>query len=46
MLKKIRTAMEHRDSIYRLENIIEMDDAVVGDKHQGKRGRSTQGKGP
>ena len=46
MLKKIRTAMEHRDSIYRLENIIELDDAVVGGKRPGKRGRGAQGKKP
>lgn len=46
MLKKIRTAMEHRDSIYRLENIIEMDDAMVGGKRPGKRGRGAQGKKP
>lgn len=46
MLRKIRTAMEHRDSIYRLENIIEMDDAVVGGKRPGKRGRGAQGKKP
>ena len=46
MLKKIRTAMAHRDSIYRLENIIEMDDAVVGGKRPGKRGRGAHGKKP
>ena len=46
MLKKIRTAMEHRDSIYRLENFIELDDAVVGGKRPGKRGRGAQGKKP
>jgi transposase-like protein len=44
MLRKIRTAMEHRDSIYRLENFIEMDDALVGGKKPGKRGRGAQGK--
>ena len=46
VLKKIRTAMVHRDSIYRLESLIEMDDAVVGGKHPGKRGRGAQGKKP
>ena len=46
MLRKIRTAMEHRDSIYRLENIIEMDDAFVGGKRPGKRGRGARGKKP
>ncbi len=44
MLKMIRTAMAHRDSIYRLGNIIEMDDAVVDGKRPGKSGRSDQGK--
>ena len=38
VLKKIRKTMEHRDSIYRLENLIEMYDAVVGAKHPVKRG--------
>ena len=46
MLRKIRTAMGHRDSIYRLENFIEMDDALVGGKKPGKRGRGAQGKKP
>jgi transposase-like protein len=46
MLKKVRTAMAHRDSIYRLENLIEMDDALVGGKRPGKRGRGARGKKP
>ena len=46
MLRKIRTAMAHRDSIYRLENIIEFDDAYVGGKRTGKRGRGAAGKRP
>ena len=46
VLKKIRTAMEHRDSLYRLKNLIEMDDAVVGGKRPGKRGRGAKGKNP
>lgn len=29
-LKKIRTAMGHRDSIYRIENLIEFDDTYAG----------------
>jgi len=46
ILKKIRTAMAHRDSIYRLEKLIEFDDAYVGEKRTGKRGRKTEGKKP
>ncbi len=38
--------MGHLDSIYRLEDIIEMDDAFVGGKRPGKRGRGAQGKKP
>ena len=46
ILKKIRTAMAHRDSIYRLENLIEFDDTYVGGKRAGKRGRGAEGKKP
>jgi len=47
MLKKIRTAMVHRDSIYRLfDELIELDDTYVGGKKPGKRGRGAQGKKP
>lgn len=46
MLRKIRTAMAHRDSIYRLERLIEFDDAYVGGKRAGKRGRGAAGKKP
>jgi len=46
ILKKIRTAMAHRDSIYRLERIIEFDDTYVGGKRAGKRGRGAEGKRP
>ena len=47
MLKKIRTAMAHRDSIYRLFNErIELDDTYVGGKKPGKRGRGATGKKP
>jgi hypothetical protein len=44
MLRKIRTAMAHRDSIYRLQNLIEFDDTYIGGKHAGKRGRGAEGK--
>jgi len=47
MLKKIRTAMAHRDSIYRLfDALIELDDTYVGGKKSGKRGRGAKGKKP
>jgi transposase-like protein len=47
VLKKIRTAMVHRDSMYRLfHELIELDDAYVGGKRPGKRGRGAKGKKP
>ena len=47
MLKKIRTAMAHRDSLYRLlHDMIELDDTYVGGKKPGKRGRGAGGKKP
>lgn len=45
MLQKIRTAMGHRDSIYRLRDLIELDDAFIGGKRTGgKRGQGAAGK--
>lgn len=38
--------MGHRDSLYQLSGTIEIDDALVGDKRKGKRGRSAEGKTP
>ena len=47
MLRKIRTAMAHRDSLYRLlHQMIEFDDTYVGGKKPGKRGRGAKGKKP
>jgi transposase-like protein len=46
MLRKIRTAMAHRDSLYRLEQLIELDDTYIGGKQPGKRGRGAAGKKP
>ena len=46
MLKKIRIAMTDRDSEYRLEQLIEFDDAYIGGKRTGKRGRGAEGKKP
>ena len=46
MLRKIREVMVHRDSIYRLSGLIETDDAYIGGKKAGKRGRGAAGKKP
>ena len=46
MLKKMRIAMADRDSVYRLQNLIEFDDAYVGGKRTGNRGRGAAGKRP
>ena len=46
VLRKLRTAMGHRDSLYRLTDWIELDDAFVGGKRSGKRGRGAEGKTP
>ena len=44
MLQKLSNSMGHRDSLYRLTDIIELDDALVGGKKPGKRGRGAEGK--
>ena len=44
MLRKLRAAMCHQDSIYRLSDVVELDDAVVGGKSAGQTGRRAQGK--
>lgn len=46
MLRKLRIVMSERDSMYRLCGHIEVDDALVGGKHHGKRGRGALGKTP
>lgn len=46
MLRKIRIAMGHRDSVYRLHDLVEIDDALVGGRKPGKRGRGAEGKVP
>lgn len=46
MLRKIRIAMGHRDSLYRLHEMIEFDDAMVDGRRNGKRGRGAEGKSP
>jgi len=45
ILKKIRTAMSHRDSIYRLENLIEFDDTMLAGKKLVKEAVVLRGKG-
>jgi transposase-like protein len=44
VLRVLRNAMGDRDTLYRLTDIIEFDDALVGGKKLGKRGRGTEGK--
>jgi len=44
LLKILRKAMGDRDSKYKLSGIIELDDAFVGGKKAGKRGRGAGGK--
>ena len=44
MLQKLRAAMAHRDSLYRLTELVELDDALVAGKRPGKRGRGAEGK--
>jgi transposase-like protein len=46
MLRKLRTAMGHQDGLYRLQGVIELDDAFIGGKRTGKRGRGAAGKTP
>ena len=36
--------MGDRDTLYRLTDIIEFDDALIGGKKPGKRGRGAEGK--
>ncbi len=35
MLRKIRITMGHRDSLYRLHDLIEINDALVGGRRSG-----------
>ena len=39
MLRRLRIAMNHRDSIYRLTELVEVDDAYIGANKTGKAGR-------
>jgi len=42
ILHKIRSAMAHRDSFYRLDGIVELDEAYFGAPDRKRRGRSTR----
>ena len=44
IIHKIRHAMKERDSLYKLSNIIEMDDSYFGGSAPGKRGRGAANK--
>ena len=44
MLHKLRRAMRHRDERYVLKGLVEVDEAYVGGKSEGTRGRSAQKK--
>ncbi len=44
MLRKLRVAMGDQNRLYRLEGIVELDDAYLGGKRPGKRGRGADGK--
>jgi len=43
MLKNLRAVMAERDSRYLLDGLIELNDAYVGGKRPGKRGRGAKG---
>ena len=43
ILKKLRAAMGHRDSLYQLSGTIELDDALIGGRQKSKRGRGAAG---
>jgi transposase-like protein len=42
ILHKIRAAMTHRDALYQLEGIVEIDEAYFGGPDSGRRGRGTR----
>jgi len=44
MLRKLRIAMGDQNDLYQLSGTIELDDAFVGGRHAGKRGRGAEGK--
>ncbi|HYW76787.1 MAG TPA: IS1595 family transposase, partial [Gammaproteobacteria bacterium] len=46
MLRLLRRAMADRDRSYWLSGLVEVDDALVGGRRAGKRGRGAAGKTP
>ena len=46
MLRNLRQSMGDRDRGYWFEGLVEMDDAFVGGRKPGKRGRGAEGKKP
>lgn len=44
MLRKLRIAMGDQNRLYKLRGVIELDDAFIGGKRSGKRGRGAVGK--
>lgn len=46
MARKIRRAMEERDSRYALAGLVEMDESYFGSPKPGKKGRGAEGKRP
>jgi len=44
MLRKFRMAMGDQNKLYKLKGVIELDDALIGGKRSGKRGRGAEGK--
>ncbi|CAH1085539.1 hypothetical protein NTG1052_540035 [Candidatus Nitrotoga sp. 1052] len=46
MLRKIRIAMGYHDGFYRLQDLIEIVDVLIGGRRSGKWGRSAKGKSP
>lgn len=46
MLRLLRRAMADRDRCYWLSGLVEVDDALVGGRRAGKRGRGAEGKTP
>ena len=44
ILKNLRSAMGHRDSLYQLSGTIDIDDVLVSGRQKGKRARGAAGK--
>ena len=44
ILKKLTTAMGHRDSLYQLSGTIELDDTLVGSRQKANRVEAQHGK--